>query len=252
MYKVNSRVLDKDSPAALDRHGTHQGGDTMVETDISRTKGLRRGRYGAVVALTALSVTVGVSGQEPAAPTVARNTVYLDTVERGPMVRNVRGTGTLVRIGGPTGFKAELRIAETQSMDLELGLSVSIDTRNGIIPGHISQIADAVQEGTVTVDVALDGELPRGVRQNLTVDGTIELERLDNITFVGRPVFGRAQSTISLFRLDPESDHAVRTRVRLGRTSVNMIEVLEGLQPGDTVILSDMSAWDAFDRVRLN
>ena len=109
-----------------------------------------------------------------------------------------------------------------------------------------------MQQGTVTVDVALDGELPRGARPDLTVDGTIELERLENVIYVGRPVFGQEQSVVSLFKLDPESDDAVRTRVSLGRSSVNDIEVLEGLEPGDQVMLSNISQWDAFDRVRLN
>ena len=109
-----------------------------------------------------------------------------------------------------------------------------------------------VTAGTVTVDVALDGELPRGARPDLTVDGTIELERLEDVIYVGRPVFGQEESIVSLFKLLPETDEAVRTRVSLGRSSVNTIEVIEGLQPGDQVVLSDMSQWDAFDRVRLN
>ena len=162
-------------------------------------------------------------------------------------------TGTnLARVGDPSLLKAALRIAETQAKDIQIGQSVAIDTRNGIIPGHVARIDPAVENGTVTVDVTLEGLLPRGARPDLTVDGTIELERLDDVVFVGRPVFGREQSVVSLFRLDGESAGATRTRVRLGRASVNTIEVLEGLQPGDRVILSDMSAWDAFDRVRLN
>ena len=158
----------------------------------------------------------------------------------------------LARVGDPTRLKAELRIAETQAKDIQIGQPAAIDTRNGVIPGHVIRIDPAVQQGTVTVDVALDGELPRGARPDLTVDGTIELERLENVIYVGRPVFGQEQSVVSLFKLDPESDHAVRTRVSLGRSSVNDIEVLEGLEPGDQVVLSDMSQWDAFDRVRLN
>ena len=158
----------------------------------------------------------------------------------------------LARVGDPSRLKAELRIAETQAKDIQIGQPAAIDTRNGVIPGHVIRIDPAVQQGTVTVDVALDGELPRGARPDLTVDGTIELERLENVIYVGRPVFGQEQSVVSLFKLDPESDHAVRTRVSLGRSSVNDIEVLEGLEPGDQVVLSDMSQWDAFDRVRLN
>ena len=158
----------------------------------------------------------------------------------------------LARVGDPSRLKAELRIAETQAKDILIGQPAAIDTRNGVIAGHVSRIDPAVQQGTVTVDVVLDGELPRGARPDLTVDGTIELERLENVIYVGRPVFGQEESVVSLFKLDPESDDAVRTRVSLGRSSVNTIEVLEALEPGDQVVLSDMSQWDAFDRVRLN
>ncbi len=161
-------------------------------------------------------------------------------------------TGTnLARVGDPTVLKAELRIAETQAKDVQIDQTAAIDTRNGIIPGHVTRIDPAVENGTVTVDVALDGELPRGARPDLTVDGTIELERMDDILFVGRPVFGQEESVVSLFRIEADGTHAARTRVSLGRASVNTIEVLEGLQPGDRVVLSDMSTWDQFDRVRI-
>ena len=156
-------------------------------------------------------------------------------------------TGTnLARVGDPTVLKAELRIAETQAKDVQIGQAAAIDTRNGIIPGHVARIDPAVENGTVTVDVALDGELPRGA-----VDGTIELERMDDVLFVGRPVFGQEESVVSLFKVEEDGTHASRTRVSLGRASVNTIEVLEGLQPGDRVVLSDMSSWDRFDRVRI-
>ena len=170
-------------------------------------------------------------------------------VEEGASV--TPGTN-LARVGNPLQLMAELRIAETQARDIAVGQPASVDTRNGIIPGHVIRIDPGVQQGTVTVDVALDGELPRGARPDMTVDGTIELERLEDVIYVGRPVFGQEQSVVSLFKLEPEGVHAVRTRVSLGRSSVNTIEVLEGLQPGDQVVLSDMSQWDAFDRVRLN
>ena len=161
-------------------------------------------------------------------------------------------TGTnLARVGDPTVLKAELRIAETQAKDVQIGQTAAIDTRNGIIPGHVTRIDPAVENGTVTVDVALDGALPRGARPDLTVDGTIELERMDDILFVGRPVFGQEESVVSLFKVEADGTHAARTRVSLGRASVNTIEVLEGLQPGDRVVLSDMSTWDQFDRVRI-
>ncbi len=161
-------------------------------------------------------------------------------------------TGTnLARVGDPTVLKAELRIAETQAKDVQIGQSATIDTRNGVIPGHVTRIDPAVENGTVTVDVALDGALPRGARPDLTVDGTIELERMDDIVFVGRPVFGQEESVVSLFKVEEDGTHASRARVSLGRASVNTIEVLEGLQPGDQVVLSDMSTWDQFDRVRI-
>ena len=162
-------------------------------------------------------------------------------------------TGTnLARVGDPSVLKAELRIAETQAKDIQIGQEASIDTRNGVIPGRVSRIDPAVENGTVLVDVALHGELPRGARPDLTVDGTIQLERLDDILFVGRPVFGQEDSIVSLFRLEADGTHATRTRVGLGRASVNAIEVLEGLDPGDRVVLSDMSTWDQFDRVRID
>lgn len=158
---------------------------------------------------------------------------------------------TLARVADPTRLKAELRIAETQARDLAIGQLAQVDTRNGIIPGRVSRIDPAAQAGTVTVDIELTGELPRGARPDLSVDGTIELERLDNVLNVGRPAFGQEQSTVGLFRLDPASGEATRVQVQLGRSSVNTIEILSGLAEGDQVVLSDMSAWDAFGRVRL-
>ena len=185
-----------------------------------------------------LQLTAGVSGVLQEVP-----------LEEGASV----AAGThLARVGDPSRLKAELRIAETQARDIQIGQPAKIDTRNGVIPGRVIRIDPAVQNGTVTVDVSLEGELPRGARPDLTVDGTIELERLDNVIYVGRPVFGQEESVVSLFKLQPETDDAIRTRVSLGRSSVNTIEVLDGLQPGDQVILSDMSAWDAVDRVQLN
>ncbi len=156
----------------------------------------------------------------------------------------------LVRVADPSRLKAELRIAETQARDLTIGQIASVDTRNGIIAGKVIRIDPAAVNGTVTVDVALEGALPRGARPDLSVDGTIELERLDNVLFVGRPAFGQEQSTVGLFRLD-ETGEAARAQVQLGRSSVNTIEVLGGLKEGDQVVLSDMSAWDQFERIRL-
>ncbi|MEE2638337.1 MAG: HlyD family efflux transporter periplasmic adaptor subunit [Acidobacteriota bacterium] len=185
-----------------------------------------------------LTLTAGVAGVLQEVP-----------LEEGQRV--TPGTN-LARVGDPRRLMAELRIAETQARDIQHGQLVSIDTRNGIIPGHVIRIDPSVQQGTVTVDVALDGELPRGARPDLTVDGTIELERLEDVIYVSRPVFGQEHSVVSLFKLQPDGDEAHRAQVSLGRSSVSFVEVLEGLQPGDEVVLSDMSQWDAFDRVRLN
>jgi HlyD family secretion protein len=157
----------------------------------------------------------------------------------------------LARVADPTRLKAELRIAETQARDLTIGQLAQVDTRTGIIQGKVVRIDPSAQQGTVTVDVALEGELPRGARPDLSVDGTIEIERLDNVLYVGRPAFGQEQSTVSLFKLDPATGEALRGQVQLGKSSVNTIEVLGGLSEGDQVILSDMSAWDGSDRIRL-
>ncbi len=158
----------------------------------------------------------------------------------------------LAQVADPTRLKAELRIPATQARDIQLEQPASVDTRNGIIPGHVIRIDPAVQDGTVLVDVSLDGALPRGARPDLNIDGTVELERLANVLYVGRPAFGQEDSLVTLFKLGEGGREAVRVQVRLGRSSVNTIEVREGLQEGDQVILSDMSNWDAFNRVRLN
>jgi len=158
----------------------------------------------------------------------------------------------LARVSEPSRLKAEVRVPETQAPDVQIGQPAAIDTRNGIIPGRVSRIDPASENGTVTVDVALTGELPRGARPDLSVDGTIELERLDDVLHVGRPVFAQEESTISLFKLERGGKGAVRVQVKLGRSSVSTVEIAEGLQEGDQVILSDMSQWDGFDRVRLN
>lgn len=157
----------------------------------------------------------------------------------------------LARVADPSRLKAEVKIAETRAKDIQIGQAADIDTRNGHIPGRVVRIDPAVQNGTVTVDVALEGELPKGARTDLSVDGTIQLEHLENVVHVGRPVFGQEQGTITLFQLTENGTHAVRIPVRLGKSSVTSIEILEGLKPGDQVILSDMSVWDGYDRIRL-
>ena len=156
----------------------------------------------------------------------------------------------LARVANPARLKAELKIAETQAKDVQIGQTASIDTRNGVVAGKVVRIDPSVQNGTVTVDVAMDDPLPKGARPDLSVDGTIELERLSDVLYVGRPAFGQEQSAAGLFKLGAGGS-ATQVQVKLGRSSVSTVEVLSGLHVGDQVILSDMSAWSAFDRIRL-
>lgn len=187
--------------------------------------------------LDALSVRAGIDG------------VLVDLPHQ--VGEHVAPGTTLAKVVQPDQLKASLKIAETQARDIQIGQPAQIDTHNGVIPGKVTRIDPAVQNGTVTVDVALEGDLPQGARPDLSVDGTIDLERLGNVLYVGRPAFGNESSTISLFRVGPDGKTAVRVPVKVGRASVNAIQVLEGLQEGDTVILSDMSRWDNTDRIRL-
>ena len=187
--------------------------------------------------LDALHVRAGMAG-----------VLQLVAVEVG---QRVAPGANLARVAQPARLKAVVKVPETQAKDIQLGQRASIDTRNGVIPGHVTRIDPAVNEGTVSVDVGLDGALPSGARPDLTVDGTIELERLANVLHVGRPAQGQGDSQVGLFRLEPVGKIATRVKVRLGRASVSSIEVVDGLKEGDQVILSDTSAWDAFDRIRL-
>jgi HlyD family secretion protein len=157
----------------------------------------------------------------------------------------------LARVANPSRLKAELKIAETQTKDILIGQAASVDTRNGIVEGRVARIDPSVQNGTVTVDVTMDGPLPKGARPDLSVDGTIELERLADVLYVGRPAFGQDESTVGLFKILEDGRVAERAQVKLGRSSVNTIEIMSGLKVGDQVVLSDMSAWDAYDRIRL-
>lgn len=157
----------------------------------------------------------------------------------------------LAKVVKPERLKAELRIAETQARDIQVGQRAEVDTRNGVVEGVVARIAPAASQGTVRVEVSLTGELPRGARPDLTVEGTVELERLGEVLSMGRPAGAQPNATVSLFKLVAGSDEAVRVPVQLGRGSVNSIEVVQGLAEGDQVVLSDMTAWDAVDRVRL-
>ena len=166
--------------------------------------------------------------------------------------QRVKAGDNLARVADPRKLKAQVKIAETQAKDILIDQKAAIDTRNGVVNGHVVRVDPAVEQGTVTVDVAIDGELPKGARPDLSVDGTIELERLDNVIYVGRPAFGQENNTVGIFKLVAGSSEAVRTPVKLGRSSVNTIEILNGLEPGDQVILSDTSSMDAHERIRLN
>ena len=186
---------------------------------------------------SALSVRAGIAG-------------VLTDVPHQVGERVTAGT-TLAKVVQPDQLKASLKIAETQARDIQIGQPAEVDTHNGVIGGHVTRIDPAVVNGTVTVDVALDGPLPAGARPDLSVDGTIDLDRMQDVLYVGRPAFGNENATISLFRVGPDGKTATRVPVKVGRASVNNIQVMAGLQPGDTVILSDMSRWDAVDKVRL-
>jgi HlyD family secretion protein len=157
----------------------------------------------------------------------------------------------IARVADPASLKAELKIAETQIKDVKLGQPVAVDTRNGIIQGEVQRIDPAAREGTFIVDVALTGPLPASARPDLSVDGTIELERLDNVLYVSRPAFGQGQQTVGLFRLSPDGQEALRTQVMLGRSSVSTIEIISGLKEGDQVIISDTAAMDSYNRIRV-
>ena len=203
------------------------------EADVNQKKALwdlRRQQ------LDDLKVKAGMSG-----------ILQLVPVDRGQQV--APGTN-LARVANPENLKAELRIAETQTKDIRIGQPAEVDTRNGIVKGHVSRIDPASSGGTVGVDVIMDGPLPSGARPDLSVDGTIRLDEMPNVVMVGRPAFGQENSTVGIFKLMPNGE-AQRVNVKLGRASVNQIQVVDGLQPGDQVILSDMSQYDAFDRVQL-
>lgn len=187
--------------------------------------------------LASLEVRAGVSGVLTELP-----------VQDGEWVQ---AGGTLARVVQPGRLKAEIRIPQTQAQDIVVGQVAYIDTRNDTIEGRVTRIDPAVQSGTVTIDVTLPENLPRSARTDLSVDGTVVIERLDDVIYVGRPAFGQANSRVGIFKLVDDGKYAERVNVQLGRSSVNEIEVVDGLQPGDVVILSDMSQWDGFDRVRL-
>ena len=191
---------------------------------------LRRKQYGA------LQLRAGISGVLQEVP-----------VQVGQHV--TPGTN-LARVAQPEKLKAELKVAETQAKDIQIGQPASIDTHNGIIAGTVVRVDPAVQNGTVTLDIKLTEALPKGARPDLSVDGTVNLDQLNNVLYVGRPAFGQEKSTVGMFKVNPDGKGAVRVQVQLGRSSVNAVEILGGLKEGDQVILSDMSRWDSTDRIR--
>ena len=221
-----------------------------------RQRQIRRTIYLLVVLAAIAGITVLLSRLKPAEPIVDQATIWVDTVKRGPMVIEVRGLGTLL---SPTkGAKArsnvttaQLKIPEGQAKGVRVGQPVSINTHNSIVPGQVVHVDAAPVEGAVTVTVKLDGPLPKGSSPGLPVDGSIEIERLSDVIYVGRPVFAQPDSTIEIFKLDPNGKGASLVQVRLGRASVNSVEILSGLQPGDKVVLSDMSTWNGFSHIRL-
>ena len=207
---------------------------TLQQDQINRLRAISEYQRNRVASMHVLAGTDGV--------------VQDLNLEMGQWVQS--GT-TLARVVQPGKLRAVLRVPETQARDVALGQKAEIDTRIGIVPGRVVRIDPAAQSGTVTVDVALEGALPQGARPDLSVEGTVEIERLDNVLFVGRPAYGQQNSTVGLFKLSDGGRYAERVNVRLGRASVNTIEVLGGLVVGDSVVLSDMSRWDNVDRVRL-
>ena len=221
-----------------------------------RKRRIRRIIYSFVGLAAIASITIFLSRLKPAAPTVDKTSIWVDTVKKGPMAINVRGLGALL---APTkgaqaaskGAMAQLKIPEAQAKDVREGQPASIQTGDGAFPGHVSRVDPTVVEGVVTVDVKLDGPLPKGLPSNLNVDGTIEIERLNDVVFVGRPVYTQPNSTVGIFKLDQDGKGASLVQVKLGRASVNSVQILSGLQAGDKVILSDMSTWAEFNRVRL-
>lgn len=207
----------------------------VQQTAVERARALLRVRRSEV---DALRLKAGIDGVLQVVP-----------VEVG---QRVTPGLNLARVAQPQNLKAVIRVAETQAKDVQIGQKASVDTRNGVVPGHVIRVDPSSQNGTVGVDIALDAALPKGARPDLSVDGTVELERLENVLFVGRPAQGQPESLVGLFRLEPDSSDANRVKVKLGRASVNTVEIVEGLKEGDQVVLSDTSAWDSHDRIRLN
>lgn len=219
-------------------------------------KGVAQGVSGGVIDGVSGGVSGGVSlgvggSTSRDIPTVDNNTIWTDTVKRGPMLRQVRGLGTLVRAEDSAGLVARIALPVVQTADVKPNQTATIDTRKGLVKGHVTGINASATDGTRTVYVSLDGPLPEGAGTDLPIDATIDIEKIDDILYVGRPVHAAANSTISLFKLAKDGAEAERVNVKLGRSSVNAIEVLDGLKEGDKIILSDMSSYDNADRIHI-
>lgn len=218
--------------------GSREEGKARLAAEDEKVRQLKDAVQLRRTELDALKVRAGIDGE-------------LQTVEV-QVGQQVTVGQNLARVANPKRLKAELKIAETQAKDIQIGQPVAIDTRVGIVPGKVIRIDPHVESGTRTVDSSLEGDLPRGAVPDLSVDGTIQLEKLENVLYVGRPVHGSENSTVGLFKYDPDGAGASRVQVRLGRSNVTQIEVVEGLKEGDRIILSDTSQWDSENRIRLN
>lgn len=238
LSKVRAEELENRAKVDAERlrisTGSIESQISVARAEMEQRRAMAQLRRGQI---EALRVRAGITGVLQVVP-----------VEVGQRV--APGTN-LARVAEPKKLKAVVRIPETQARDVTIGLKCQVDTRNGVVTGHVIRIDPSVQNGTVAVDVAISDALPRGARPDLTVDGTIEIEKLTNILFVGRPAQATPEGQIGLFRLDPQTGEANRVRVKLGRASVNTVEIVDGLAEGDTVILSDTSTWDAHDRLRI-
>jgi len=236
--QFRAQELAKRNQIELDRVETQKkAAEAQIATSMAKVAQWRALEALKRKQMEALNVRAGING-----------VLELLPVEVGQRV--TAGTN-VARVADPTRLKAQIRIAETQAKDVQIGQKAEVDTRNGVVEGRVSRVDPSVVNGTVTVDVIFSGPLPAGARADLTVDGTIELERMADVIYVGRPAFGQELSTVGLFKLVDNGQDAVRVQVKLGRSSVNTIEIQGGLQPGDQVILSDMSAWDRYDRISL-
>ena len=259
--------LRSEADAELARQGLIAGITAKLSDLNTREAGKRHGLEGrrlekaALAARAQLAALRAVVSQRQAEARLRRSQVRLLSVSAGlsgvlqqmevEVGQRVAAGASLAKVAEPTHLKAVIRVAETLAKDVQIGQDVSVDTRNGVVPGHVARVDPAVQNGTVTVDVRLGGPLPAGARPDLTVDGTIELERLADVVYVGRSAQAQPEATLSLYRLDPDGSTATRVPVRMGRASVSSIEVRDGLQPGQQVILSDTSAFDTAASIRL-